>query len=224
MTDLSQRVPFDSEADLAAEIECCQNVSDSEKLARMIWPMLLSSPQSDATRQWHEVLAERVAQLHDAGAKHLTCNQVLGLIAFVRDGEGCSRSPVVTSSLRQGISGKFTDGDPVEIRKQNDAIDEICIRAGDVHIEQMSADGWFMGVEASDGSYWQFWFGSKNRKAAVEFRHTEHSPAGKAAMVFDRGCQCEHPLIKCDQTGCRCTICGELERHPTAFSSTDREA
>jgi hypothetical protein len=78
---------------------------------------------------------------------------------------------------REGISGRFTPGDPVEVRKVGNAIDEIVIRAGDVHIEQMSADGWYMGVEASDGSHHQFWFGAKNRKSAVEFRHTETTPA-----------------------------------------------
>lgn len=66
----------------------------------------------------------------------------------------------------------------VEIRKQNDAIDEIIVKGGTVHIEQMSNDGWFMGVDGLDGSYWQFWFGAKNRKSHVEFRHTEyHHPA-----------------------------------------------
>ena len=25
-------------------------------------------------------------------------------------------------------------------------------------------------------------------------------------------CQCEHPLIKCDDRGCRCELCGKLER------------
>src|SRR6185312_12396879 len=81
-------------------------------------------------------------------------------------------------ALRNAAQSKFTPGEPVEIRKVDDAIDEIVIRRGDVHIEQMSADGWFMGVEASDGGYWQFWFGAKNRKSHVEFRHTErHHPA-----------------------------------------------
>ena len=75
----------------------------------------------------------------------------------------------------RGISGKFTHGPPVEIRKKGDAIDEICLRGVDVHIEQMSADGWFIGVNAPDG-YWQFWLGAKNGRAAVEVRHTEHSP------------------------------------------------
>jgi hypothetical protein len=73
----------------------------------------------------------------------------------------------------QGAPSNFSPGDPVEVRKQNDEIDEIVIRRGDVHIEQMSSDGWFMGVNGADGSYWQFWFGSKNRKSHVEFRHTE---------------------------------------------------
>lgn len=71
----------------------------------------------------------------------------------------------------------FSPGPPVEIRRKNDAIDEIVIRKGDVHIEQMDVDSWYMGVEASDGSYWQFWFGAKNRKSHVEFRHTETTPA-----------------------------------------------
>lgn len=67
--------------------------------------------------------------------------------------------------------------EPVEIRRNPDqSIDEICIDGGNVHIEQMSSDGWYMGVEAKDGSYWQFWFGAKNRKSHVEFRHTETSP------------------------------------------------
>jgi hypothetical protein len=56
-------------------------------------------------------------------------------------------------------------------------IDEIVAHDCNVHVEQMSADGWYMGIEASDGSTWQFWFGSKNRRSAVEFRHTETSPA-----------------------------------------------
>ena len=56
-------------------------------------------------------------------------------------------------------------------------IDEICAHDCSVHIEQMSDDGWYMGITASDGSYWQFWFGSKNRRSAVEFRHIEMSSA-----------------------------------------------
>src|SRR5258708_28620460 len=74
------------------------------------------------------------------------------------------------------FAGTAMSKEPVEIRKKNDAIDEIVIRGGSVHIEQMSNDGWFMGVDAADGSYWQFWFGSKNRKSHVEFRHTETVP------------------------------------------------
>jgi hypothetical protein len=68
--------------------------------------------------------------------------------------------------------------EPVEIRRNDDqSIDEIIIRGCDVHIEQMTDDGWFMGVKTKDGSYWQFWFGAKNRKAHVEFRHVETSAA-----------------------------------------------
>lgn len=62
----------------------------------------------------------------------------------------------------------------VEIRPDSKgAIDEIIAKNCTIHIEQMSANGWYMGIDGADGSYWQFWFGSKNRKAAVEFRHTE---------------------------------------------------
>ncbi|MDB5606692.1 MAG: hypothetical protein JWP25_3592 [Bradyrhizobium sp.] len=84
-------------------------------------------------------------------------------------------------------ASKFSPGEPTEVRKKNGKIDEIIIRSGDVHIEQMSADGWFMGVNASDGSYWQFWFGAANRKSRVEFRHTEmvsaEEESGSAALA-----------------------------------------
>mgnify|MGYP001609985049 CR=1 FL=1 len=66
----------------------------------------------------------------------------------------------------------------VEIRRNPDgSIDEIVAKGANLHIEQMSDDGWFLGVDAADGSYWQFWFGSKKRKSHVEFHHTETTPA-----------------------------------------------
>ena len=65
----------------------------------------------------------------------------------------------------------------VEIRSDDDgSIDEIIAKGCSVHIERMSNDGWFMGIDATDGSYWQFWFGSKNLRSHVEFRHTEMVP------------------------------------------------
>jgi hypothetical protein len=64
-----------------------------------------------------------------------------------------------------------------EIRKQNDAIDEIVAKNCTLHIEQMSDDGWFIGINAADGSYHQFWLGAKNGKSHVEVRHTESVPA-----------------------------------------------
>jgi len=70
---------------------------------------------------------------------------------------------------------KFSPGPAVEIRKQGDAIDEIVIRRGDVHIEQMSSCCWFMGIEALDGSYWHFWFGARDRKSPVEFIFVDQS-------------------------------------------------
>ena len=68
----------------------------------------------------------------------------------------------------------------VEIRRNPDqSIDEICIAGGNVHIEQMDNSGWFMGVELPNGDYWQFWFGAKNRRSHVEFKHVEFTPADK---------------------------------------------
>ncbi len=67
--------------------------------------------------------------------------------------------------------------DAVEIRPNPDgSIDEIVAHNCNLHIEQMSADGWYLGIRASDGSYWQFWFGSRNRRTADDFRHTETCP------------------------------------------------
>jgi hypothetical protein len=64
--------------------------------------------------------------------------------------------------------------DAVEIRRNSDgSIDEIVANGANLHIEQMSDDGWYMGLEMPDGSCWQFWFGAKNRRSHVEFRHTE---------------------------------------------------
>lgn len=97
----------------------------------------------------------------------------------------------IIAGLKDAVDGNFTsvtiEGQtwiryrgkypPVEVREKNGEIDEICIDRGNVHIEQMSADSWYMGIEAKDGSYWQFWFGAKNRKSAVTFTHTETTPA-----------------------------------------------
>jgi len=70
----------------------------------------------------------------------------------------------------------------VEIRPDDSgAIDEIVAHNCTVHIERMTGDGWFMGIDAADGSYWQFWFGSKNRRSHVEFRCTEMITAEEEA-------------------------------------------
>lgn len=73
------------------------------------------------------------------------------------------------------------DGLPVEIREQNDAIDEIVADRCNLHIEQMTDDSWFVGIEASDGSYSQFWIGARNRKSPVDVRHTETISAAEYA-------------------------------------------
>lgn len=71
----------------------------------------------------------------------------------------------------------MSDRTAIEIRRNDDgSIDEIVSdQIKTLHIEQMSNDGWYMGIDCTDGSYWQFWFGAKNRKSHVEFRHTETS-------------------------------------------------
>ena len=75
----------------------------------------------------------------------------------------------------RGVAQATPGGDPVEVRLQGDEIDEIIIRRGNMHIEQMSAHRWFMWVDACDGSHHHFWFGAKNGKSHVELRHTETS-------------------------------------------------
>lgn len=70
--------------------------------------------------------------------------------------------------------GEAVSRAPVEIRPNDDgSIDEIVAHGCNLHIEQMSDSNWYMGIEASDGSYWQFWFGAKNQKSHVVFHHTE---------------------------------------------------
>lgn len=69
----------------------------------------------------------------------------------------------------------------VEIRKNPDgSIDEIVAKDCAIHVEQMDNSGWYMGIDGPDGSYWQFWFGAKNRRSHVEFRHTEMMPADES--------------------------------------------
>jgi hypothetical protein len=36
----------------------------------------------------------------------------------------------------------------------------------------------------------------------------------RLSLPAERSCQCDSPVIRCDNRGCRCTICGELERLP----------
>lgn len=68
----------------------------------------------------------------------------------------------------------------VEIRKNKDGtIDEIVAKDCFLHIEQMSTDGWYLGIDGHDGSYWQFWLGARNYRSAVDVRHTETVPANE---------------------------------------------
>ena len=67
----------------------------------------------------------------------------------------------------------------VEIRPDDSgAVDEIVAKNAGIHIERMSNHGWYIGIEAADGSYWQFSLGAKNMRSTVEVRHTETIPTG----------------------------------------------
>lgn len=62
----------------------------------------------------------------------------------------------------------------VEIRPDSKGeIDDIIANGCALHIERMSDDGWYLGIDGADGSHWQFWLGAKNRRSHVEVRHTE---------------------------------------------------
>jgi hypothetical protein len=74
--------------------ECC---FDYELVATLIGIIDRTLSDTSTDRTWHEAMADRVLQLKIGGAKNLSCDAVLGLIAFVRDGEG---SVAVTSPER----------------------------------------------------------------------------------------------------------------------------
>jgi hypothetical protein len=63
----------------------------------------------------------------------------------------------------------------VEIRDDDmGRLDEIIAHGCTVHVERMNKNSWFLGITASDGSYWQFWFGAEGRR--VECQHREMTP------------------------------------------------
>lgn len=73
---------------------------------------------------------------------------------------------------------------PVEIRPDDDGgIDEVVATRCSLHIERLAGNEWFLSIEASDGSYWQFHIGSK--RSQVEMRHTEMIPP--AAISHPKG-------------------------------------
>jgi len=66
----------------------------------------------------------------------------------------------------------------VEIRKNDDgSIDEVIANGCAIHLEQMDKNAWYLGIDASDGSHWQFWMGA-NGNCHVMVRHTEMTPGG----------------------------------------------
>ena len=75
--------------------ERIQMIKDAAAEIRRLRGLAQCAPE----RAWHEALADRVLRLKIGGAKTLSCDAVLGLIAFVRDGEG---SVADTSTDRDG--------------------------------------------------------------------------------------------------------------------------
>lgn len=74
----------------------------------------------------------------------------------------------------------MTKGKLVEIRRNPDGtIDEVVARGGSLHIEQLSDDGWYIGLDMPDGTYWQFYLGAKNRKSHVDLTLTESGSIGE---------------------------------------------
>lgn len=61
----------------------------------------------------------------------------------------------------------------VEVRYQNDALDEVVAYGCDFHLEQMSDTHWWFSIAGADGSEWHFWIGSRTGQAKVDCRVTE---------------------------------------------------
>jgi hypothetical protein len=62
------------------------------------------------------------------------------------------------SSLEIRTQGELADGRP--------ALDEIVSDGASIHLEQMSHDSWFMGIEAA-GKYFHLWFQLANGRLQV---------------------------------------------------------
>jgi hypothetical protein len=62
------------------------------------------------------------------------------------------------SSIEIRTQGEFADGRP--------ALDEIVADGASIHLEQMSHDQWFIGIEAG-GKYFHLWFLLRDGKLEV---------------------------------------------------------
>jgi hypothetical protein len=60
------------------------------------------SGEAAGARTWHDAMADRVLELKAAGTNQLSCDAVLGLIAFVRDGEGSTHSSNEVNGVAAG--------------------------------------------------------------------------------------------------------------------------
>lgn len=113
------------------------------------WDSQFSQTESDRAERWQATKASRIAK---------------GLCPL------CAKLVKECKCARCAMS--------VEIRKNDDgSIDEVIANGCAIHLEQMDKNAWYLGIDASDGSHWQFWMGA-NGNCRVVVRHTEMTPAG----------------------------------------------
>jgi len=117
-------------------------------MTRPGWDSQFSQTESERAERWRATKASRIAK---------------GLC------------PLCAKTMRECKCGSAMS---VEIRKNDDgSIDEVIANGCAIHLEQMDKNAWYLGIDASDGSHWQFWMGA-NGNCHVVVRHTEMTPGG----------------------------------------------
>lgn len=64
----------------------------------------------------------------------------------------------------------------VELRWQESDLDEIVAHGCSVHVERMTDSSYYLGIEAEDGTCWQFFISAKNGRSHVKIVHSDTSP------------------------------------------------
>jgi len=100
-----------------------------------------------AARPWYEAMADRVLQLKIGGANNLSCDAVLGLIAFVRDGEGS----VADTSTDRNVNPVCDTQALLEIR---DFLQDIVGGAEITERSRDAATGFVSILDSEFGSAW----------------------------------------------------------------------